>query len=476
VTISRSTFPWLLAALCLCTRLLFFAVAGPWRSADDFLHLNSDSPHYHRLACNLLDRGTFASDGLGGAPTTQPKVENPGQPDDLRTPAYPLFVAGVYAIFGRVPWVVSLAQILLDTLTCWLLFRALERMVGFKPAAVGAVLYALDPFVILNTYVLLSEILFLFLIVCALAVFVFRLRATNRGPRLTSFALFGALLGVATLARPIAQYLPVVLIPYFWIVFRRHWKAALLRTAVLAGAFVVVLSPWLARNHRLFGEASLTYIGSWDLLAIDVAAVEAPRRGTTLETTAMALLVEADSLMVQDGRNPAALNNLQRARYWMALAQRYIKKDPAGFAFQHAAGVAFTFFNLATSDFATALHQPTETLDRHTTSVRGLFSRFLATRTPLQLGIAASVGIFLLISYLGLLTGLVVAWRRCDRTYLWFCVVTAVYFLALVGAAGVVRLRLPAMPFLLSFIGVGLMHLWERARRKRVATISVEQG
>src|ERR1700676_971549 len=57
---------------------------------------------YDRLANNLLDHGTFASEEMP-----------PLRPTLYRTPGYPLFIAGIYALAGRSPMAVYVVQFIM---------------------------------------------------------------------------------------------------------------------------------------------------------------------------------------------------------------------------------------------------------------------------------------------------------------------------------------------------------------------------
>jgi len=440
--------------LCLGLRLTVFLVMQPWAySVRDQIILQNDSPLYHRLACNLLDYGGFLSDGTGGPPGLNPAPVK-GQPDDLRTPLYPLFIAAVYGLLGRVPWAVCAVQILLDTLTCALLFLILRRALGARPAAIAALFYALDPFIILYSCALLTEILFLFFVVVALGVYVALIRDGRHSFRSLGYALLGLVLGGATLIRPISQYLPAVLVLFVLYVERHRWKTALLSVCALVVAFALALSPWLMRNEKTFGRASLTYIGAWDLLALNVAMTEAPERKLDVMTAQSDLLAEADRWMIADGRNPAELSNLQKSAYWQELALRYVMKDPLRFGWYHLKGMGRVLFSLGTGDFARMLRTGNTTAEN-------------TGKTPFQWAIAPLLLAFLIITYAGAVAGLIIGWRTQDRRVLILCMLLALYFVSATGALGVVRLKLPAIPFYLPFTGIGWDWWWERRQERR---------
>ncbi len=113
---------------------LAFRLYLAWRTnqtlPDTPARLRGDEPGYERLAYRLL-KGHF--------------FERPN-----RTPVYPFFVAGCYAIFGRSPASVVYIQAFLGAITIPLTFILARRFTGPQSSLVAAGLIALHPSLILN--------------------------------------------------------------------------------------------------------------------------------------------------------------------------------------------------------------------------------------------------------------------------------------------------------------------------------------
>src|SRR4030095_10484807 len=92
-----------IAVLFVALLLRFGYLAFRWPLLPDW---NVDAVGYHQLAVNLLQRGIFSLN-------TQP----PFQPDAIRTPGYPLFIAAVYVVVGINPRAVLIVQAILDAIT-----------------------------------------------------------------------------------------------------------------------------------------------------------------------------------------------------------------------------------------------------------------------------------------------------------------------------------------------------------------------
>lgn len=83
---------------------LFIALCLPTDEPDD-------GRGYARIATNVLDHRSFSIE-----------TEEPYTPSFKRMPGYPLFIAGIYSLFGHDNnRAVRVVQAVLDTITCWLI-------------------------------------------------------------------------------------------------------------------------------------------------------------------------------------------------------------------------------------------------------------------------------------------------------------------------------------------------------------------
>ena len=173
-----------------------------------------------------------------------------------RTPAYPGLVALVIAAWGEDLRALAFAQHALGVLTAVLTF-ALGRLTFGLAAGLGAgLLTALNGALVLSEHTVMTEALFVPLVVATLAALVAALRAR----RLWLYALAGLLLAGATLTRPVAQVL-VPLVPLAILLVERRWRPTLLLSAAALGAFAVVLLPWVVRSASEQDSASIGSLG-----------------------------------------------------------------------------------------------------------------------------------------------------------------------------------------------------------------------
>jgi len=224
--------PWARAlavfALALALRVAFLRVV-PQPAAGQLDLYAEDSVHYVAVAQGLLAGHGYSFWG--------------GPPDAYVSPGYPVFLAAVFHLFPASPLgAVRLAQAVLGAATAALAAGWVGLLAG--------VLVALYPPFIWSTGSILTEVLFLFLLMAYLALHA-RLLAAPRGsaPRWVA-AGAGVMAGLAILTRPEAAALPLVIGA---LVYLRRRLATGLGTLLLAAA--VVNLPWWIRNlvvlHRL---------------------------------------------------------------------------------------------------------------------------------------------------------------------------------------------------------------------------------
>ena len=443
--------------VALAPRLLLFAGAGSWKPDFPARTIQaSDGHEYDALAKTLLSSGRFA-----------PSPDGP--PEALRTPGYPVFLALFYGATGANPWLAILVQIGLDAATAMLLFAALRRRFPVPLAAAAGLLYGLEPMAILYSNWLLSDTLFLHLLVVGLY-FLLRWSSDEAEARRASYlALAAVAWGLAAWVRPPALFLAILLMPAAYLVGGvRHLNRTAKASVLALVTFGAIVAPWVGRNWAVFGTPGFSVSGAYNLLALYVTPMELERRQLPYNEVKRALVVEADSLMRADGKDPAQLDSFAKAPYWKARALHYITARPLDFILTTGQGVAHSFLNLGTQSYSTLLNIERRGEVFHTRSHRPMQDRvrhWVQRYGPLSLFLAAVVVLYQAGVLAGGLVGLGTAWRR-PPLGVWIVLLgLAGFFLAASAGAGVARYRLPAVPFYLPFVAAGW--LWLRARVTR---------
>jgi hypothetical protein len=231
------------------------------------LRLPNDEPDdgrvYSQIARNLLEQHVYSHE-------SQP----PYAPSLIRLPGYPLFLAGVYAVFGHGnDTAVRVVQAVIDTFTCVLIALvafawAIDAERKHRAAIVAFALAAVCPFTAIYTATILTEVWASFLAVAMVLTATFAFKATVQKRALAWWIVTGLIAGLAVLFRPdsglFAAAIGGTLVFSMSLTrWRKERKAnffaafAPLRETAFAAvlfslAFCIVLVPWTIRNRRVF--------------------------------------------------------------------------------------------------------------------------------------------------------------------------------------------------------------------------------
>jgi 4-amino-4-deoxy-L-arabinose transferase-like glycosyltransferase len=195
-----------------------------------------DEQHYHTLALNLVHGHGFAW--------------APGVLTSIRPPLYPAFIAFVWTLTGTESLLlVRLAQVVLSLTSVWLLYRLGLLLFNHRIALWAAAGFCFYPSLIAFNFLLLSEVLFTFLLIL-FALWYVRLLKTERAPIAWGS---GCLLGLAALTRSILWLFPLVLVPLALYSLRSSLRHRVHMVVCLTLGYALVVAPWAVRNTRLQG-------------------------------------------------------------------------------------------------------------------------------------------------------------------------------------------------------------------------------
>ena len=226
-----------------------------------------DGKVYAQIATNVLERHVYSH-----------ATEPPYDPSLIRLPGYPLFIAGIYAIFGHGDnTAVRIVQALIDTASC-----ALIALIAFhwepderrkrRTSIAALALAAVCPFTTIYVATILTETLTVFFAVAMCLTATLALRAAMqpnaRWSPVRLWAATGLIAGVAVLFRPdsglFALAIGITLVVSVLgrsseLTLNTRREEVLYRSArasylgaVFSLAFCLVLVPWTVRNHRVF--------------------------------------------------------------------------------------------------------------------------------------------------------------------------------------------------------------------------------
>jgi 4-amino-4-deoxy-L-arabinose transferase-like glycosyltransferase len=232
-----------LVAVALILRLCSVFILG-----ENALAFSDDAKAYHDLGVNLVERRQFA--------TTIDPPHRLDLPYSQRPPLTPFALASVYVVFGPDLLAGQLLMACLSALTVVGLYLLGKQLFSEAVGMLAGVFAAVYPFFLFLAAVPLTENLAL-LIYTLLA-----LSLTNKQARSSRYALAtGGLLGLAALNRPqILGFLP--LLPLLVLVdAEREWVRRIRWLGVVLVCSAVVVTPWMIRNHMMFGWVPISLQG-----------------------------------------------------------------------------------------------------------------------------------------------------------------------------------------------------------------------
>ena len=415
------------------------------------LALANDSDRYVPIANSILAGRAYAW-----------STQHPGEL--LNTIGYPLFLAGVFAGFGREPGDVALAQLLATGALAVLMYAALGRRLGPTAGFAAAAVVVIDPLTILWSMTVLTEAVF----AVALGMGAVLLASWSHSRNTPTLVLAGLLCAVACLVKPFA-----LLIVALWtagILVFPHGKGGAIRAQPSAGVrpalmfllpAVVLIAPWFVRNGLLWECPTLSSVD----------------RVTMRDYVAAKVLAEAEHVelaavqsRLQDA-DPGVCPRLA-TQYW-----RIILDNPGTYLRLHAAGtlpvLVATNFDRWLQYVGTEYTLP----DLWRPYMDGGWNRLIAVMGdelrlhPGAVGLLLALTAFQVLLYAVAVMGAVAALRNYPAADKWCAVILTLTILILVltpGQGGHERFRVPVQPLLAILTAYAVARM--RARTPRVST------
>lgn len=173
-----------------------------------------------------------------------------GVPTAFYPVGYPLFLGGLFALFGDHLWVGQAANVVIGVGVCLLIYRVSMAIFGDRVAATVAVaLFTFYPNQIGYTPGLMTEVLYPFLILLAFAILF-------AGQRFVNLFLFGLIMGLATLIKSQTLLLPLIVCGGALLLELKWSRVATVGRglAIMYLGLVITVAPWTARNYVAFGR------------------------------------------------------------------------------------------------------------------------------------------------------------------------------------------------------------------------------
>lgn len=235
--------------VCSIAILLILGVIIRIYAMDWNKELAGDEIGYDKMVRQLIETGTF-----GYAPYSYSK-----KPNAFTTPGYPLFLSGIYLLFGyndSAPIIeIQIIQLLLQILSALLLYFISEEL--FSKVIVSIIVmsvYFFHPTFILSPSFLLTESLYEFIFM----LFTYMLLIIFRKENFIQHLLLGFVFGVVVLIRPAIFPFIIIYFVYSWVVYKAKGKYVFMkRISMFIIGFIVIMSPWWIRNYVTLNKVVL---------------------------------------------------------------------------------------------------------------------------------------------------------------------------------------------------------------------------
>ncbi|MEI6218574.1 MAG: glycosyltransferase family 39 protein [bacterium] len=252
-------------------------------------------------------------------------VIHPGDSPSLyRPPLYPVFLAGMFRVFGDSHVPVLAIQFLFDLLAAVAVYKLARGMFGHTIACGAIFLCALYPFFTYYTVRLLTESVFTMLLMGGLYWFHKGLQCGSRW----FFVAAGIALGLGILCRFSLFYITPILI-FVAVVTHRKERVVWVNSLICGITVLLIIAPWTYRNYLVTGRLVLLGTGSGYNLWLGNHVPTGGRDNDELQGRDLAVLKEDIGKIIGPEKEVFSLDNDKR---FSSAAIRDFKADPCATA------------------------------------------------------------------------------------------------------------------------------------------------
>jgi len=464
----------LIIFLALAIRFSVFPFVAPHKER---MFTMLDSYEYDGMAMSLVENHRFyQSEPAFYFPSRYriPLFEVRTPTDAFRAPVYPLFLAGIYSVFGHKPNVAIIFQLILSSLTCILVYYIGEVFIRKGVGFIAGLLLALDFPTAIYGNLIMTDMLFTFLF---LASIYFILKFFREGKR--KHLIYSAiLLGASALCRQVILYFAFVMVLSFIVVYRRNFIKALLNYCIYILIFLAAVSPWAIRNYIVYDNLSLSITQGGNLLFYNAAYLEAYKRGgyEHLDAIRKEMQEETDRMFAERGIS----SPFEKAKIYQELAVEKILADPGLYAKIHLIGALKIFatptFLLperifgASLDESIAMAKGKSLLTESFFKASGDLGRYFIQNWKLLLYLPFLL-LYLLFLYFFAGYGLYRTSKIKGLGPIFFLFLLIIVYNALiVGTEGTARFRIPLMPYIDLIAAYGFFQLVLLRKKRKAIT------
>ena len=189
-----------------------------------------DSARYDRIASELLTGNGFSSASTA--------------------PLYPIFLSFIYRFFGHSFLMVRIIQSVIGSASILMIYLIARETFSEKAGLIAGSISAVYPFFIFFTGLLLTETLFIFLLLCL----IFFLRKMTIRLQWNYAVCTGIFAGLSILIKPVMLYFLLFALIIVMAVYRDRRKKLLINAILVLIITGSILMPWAWSNHKRTGE------------------------------------------------------------------------------------------------------------------------------------------------------------------------------------------------------------------------------
>jgi len=252
---------WLIIIFIIAVLLRLVLLSVNVHNAPDFANAIKGDDGYFEYSRNIADGNGFTyKEGDVYLPTT------------LRPPLYPYFLATLISIYDSYPFVIFIQIIIGSLIPVLAMLVARKYILRDSIVITIGFLLAIEPYSMLMSVIFYTETLFTFLFL----IFIIFLFSYIKKQSWRNLIITSVFLALAVLVKPTVQYLPILFpLLVMWQTKRYFSKEVILKSLVFVGIFIILISPWLYRNYRVFGKIDMSAQQAFNLYVYFAPSVRA---------------------------------------------------------------------------------------------------------------------------------------------------------------------------------------------------------
>jgi 4-amino-4-deoxy-L-arabinose transferase-like glycosyltransferase len=278
---------------------------------------------------------------------------------------------------------------------------------------------------------------------------------------ISSICLSALILGFATLERPIAFLVPVVVIFFILVFCKLKLKEKLIYSLLFSLIFIATISPWLLHNYTKYGVAKLTTQTGSNLLFYNVAYTEVYKTGKSNRQ----INEDFKVLAIKQGIDTTSRDSFQNSSIYFNITQQYIKDNFILYCKTHFLGITNMYTSIGIRNIASIFYLELKPINLNQWESPNLFTRiidFFQNRTKGEIFISLGLSFYLLINYLFTFYAIFLLIRKNEK----FVFLFILYFSVITGVPGNARFRAPIMPFVNILCAVGCLYFYDKRINK----------